>query len=145
MIAILGRFSKYIGVAGGSAIVDWLVFTGLFLLTQSHLPAQLTARASGGLFSFLANRFWSFSAKGRSHVSVQGRRFLLLYAFSYTLSLSSLYVLVDLFGFNLFLSKLASDSLCLVVNFLVMHLYVFRDRDGLIALGKTLLRSVSTR
>lgn len=138
---ILHRMAKYGGVAAGSTATDWLVFSLVYALTGNHLVGQIFSRISGGVFSFSLNRFWSFNAGHTGRVTVQGRRFLLLYAFSYTLSLTLLYLQVDVLAQNPYISKLMADGACLIVNFTVMNLYVYRDRPGITTALRTLSRS----
>lgn len=130
MLELFRRFVKYGGVAAGSAAADWIVFVALHALGLNYLVGQVISRIAGGVFSFLMNRYWSFRAGARG-VTVQGRRFLILYGFSYVLSLTLLYVQVDLFGLGAYLAKLVSDGLVFVVNFVVMNNYVYKDVVGL--------------
>lgn len=136
------RFAKYGGVAAGSAAADWMVFAALFALGLNYLVVQLISRIAGGAFSFVMNKFWSFEAGSRGRVTVQGRRFLLLYGFSYVLSITLLYVQVELLGGNAYISKLIADGAVFVVNFMVMQGYVFKDRDGLSRGVRQLVRAL---
>lgn len=130
MKGITVAFAKYCTVAAGAAGCDWLVFIVLDWLDVNYIHAQMTARLCGGAFSFVVNRGWSFSARKGGRLTTQGRRFILLYAFSYCLSVSLLYVMVDMIGVPKYLAKLLADGACLAVNFIAMRIYVFRDRAG---------------
>ena len=90
----------------------------------------MTARVLGGAFSFIINRNWSFNARDGGHLTRQGRRFILLYAISFCLSVSLLYILVEMIGAPKYLAKLLADGTCLIVNFITMRTYVFKDRAG---------------
>lgn len=129
---MLVPFSKYISVAAGSAASDWLTFSALTFVGLNPTYAQGTSRIIGGLFSFGANRQWSFNATGLTSVTVQGRRFILLYCVSYGLSLTSFYFFSNIIEINIFLSKLITDSALFIFNFIVMWLYVFHKRTGFI-------------
>jgi putative flippase GtrA len=133
------QFSKYGGVAAGSALTDYAVFTLLLFLGTGVLPAQIVSRISGGVFSFAVNKYWSFGAK-EGHLKREGRRFLILYGFSYLLALLIVYVLTVDFGINPYPAKLAADTTCFVVNFLVMRHYVFDSRGGILHGLKRLFR-----
>ena len=122
-------FVLYNLVALGSAGADWLVFLGLHALGAGHLAGQIGARGAGGVFSFLLNRRSMTGSGGR--MLVQGRRFLLLYAFSMGLSVFLLYVQVDLLHRSLYWAKVVADGTCFIVNFVVMRGYVFRATKGL--------------
>lgn len=117
----------YVSVAGLSALSDWLVFTGLSwtMPGQDVVVAQGTARLTGGLVAFLLHRHWSFGHRQGPGLDVEARRFLALYIFSFCISIASVFILVDLLGANRYWSKAAADTLCFIVNFLVMKFYVF--------------------
>ena len=124
------QFGKYGGVAAGSALIDWLIFLVVNALSGNPIAAQMVSRIAGGLFSFAVNRSWTFDNVGGRGLTVEGRRFLLLYFVSYWLSISILYAGVYLLGLSEYPTKLVADSTCFVLNFLVMRSYVFHGRPG---------------
>ena len=126
------RFYRYSFVAAGSALSDWATFVVLTFFQVPPLFAQGSARIIGGIFSFLSNRHWSFSAAKTTSLTVQGRRFLLLYWVSFSLSLGLFYLLTEEFQLNIFLSKLLVDCICFLFNFFVMRFYVFHEKTGFI-------------
>lgn len=123
----------YMSVAGLAALSDWFVFTAISWLRPDWdvLTAQAPARLTGGIVAFLLHRNWSFREQQGRGLSVEARRFLALYIFSFCLSLATLYILVDGFGANRYWSKAFSDALCFVANYLVMKAYVFTDASNL--------------
>jgi len=133
LTGIFGKFMKYSSVASGSVAVDWIVFIIISILGGTYILCQALSRIAGGVFSFLANRYWSFSSKDSKHITVQGRRFILLYCFSYALSLGLMYFFVAVIHFPVYGTKLGSDALCFLVNFVVMHNYVYSRREGLLS------------
>ena len=131
-MSIVRQFLKYSSVAATSALVDWLIYGILIYVGAHYMAAQVVSRLVGGAYAFVANKYWSFQRKDRRHINVEGRRFLILYVFSYSLSLLLLYVLGDIAGLNIFVAKLIADGACLIVNFIVMRGYVFHQRVGII-------------
>ena len=128
----LQKFAKYGTVALGAAITDWIVFVSLVTSgVVNPLYGQMVSRIAGGVFSFSTNKYWSFKAQDGKHLVMQGRRFLLLYGFSYCLSLTLFYVLFEVVGISAFLAKLGTDTLILFINFIVMNNYVFNVRTGI--------------
>jgi putative flippase GtrA len=125
------RFMRYVAVSGGAALSDWIVFASIMALGGHYLNAQMISRIAGGIFSFIANKYWSFEASGADHLHAEGRRFLLLYLVSYGLSVGLLYFFADIVGLNPYVSKLIGDSLIFVFNYLVMNHYVFSGRAGI--------------
>jgi putative flippase GtrA len=130
-VKIALQFSKYGGVAAGSALVDYSVFTLFLFFSGGLLPAQMVARVAGGVFSFVLNKYWSFGAKKLDTVAKEGRRFLILYAFSYALALVILYMLTEYLAFKAYPAKIIADVVCFVVNFLVIRRFVFGNSRGL--------------
>ena len=131
MRGIFVQFGKYIAIAGGSAAVDWAIFLSLNFLFPGPVRAQMVARIGGGLFSFGMNKYFSFQQGNSQALLKETRRFLLLYAFSYVLSVSLMYLGVRILDLPPYWTKLGADSTCLVVNFLVMRGYVFSLRMGI--------------
>jgi len=125
------QFSKYGGVAVGSAVTDYLTFSVLLFFGTGILPAQMVSRIVGGLFSFFMNKYWSFNTNSFGSVIREGRRFLVLYAFSYVLAVSIFFALSEHAGLGPYPAKIIADVICFMVNFVVMRLYVFKDVRGL--------------
>ena len=121
------KFTKYGTVAFGAALTDWAVFSTLIF-------EQIISRIVGGLFSFAANGHWSFNTGGNLRIVRAGRRFLLLYLFSYCLSILLFYIFLNVLETPIFVSKLSTDGMILVINYLVMNSYVFHRRDGILSL-----------
>ncbi len=97
----------------------------------SPLYAQMTGRVIGGVFSFTCNKFWSFDAKGSRRLTIEARRFLALYVFSYLTSVSAFYVLTESAELQQIAAKAVSDTAIFFFNFVVMRLYVFHQRLGI--------------
>jgi putative flippase GtrA len=115
-----------------SAGSDWLVFSGLVsLIGLAHLPSLMAARVVGGAVSFVANRTWTWGTHRRIALTQQGRRFLVLYGFSYGIAVTLFSLLVDGLGVASYPGKLATDATCFLVNFVAMNVYVFHRREGL--------------
>ena len=126
----IGRdFLAYNLVAVASAAADWATFMALHSMGAGHLSSQVAARIAGGVLSFSLNRKALQDGDGR--ILVQGRRFLLLYLFSMTLSVALLYLQVDVLHARLLVAKAAADGTCFLVNFAAMRGYVFRATEGL--------------
>ena len=122
-MAFAQQFLKYGGVAAGSAVTDYAVFTLLLFLGAGVLP--------GGIFSFIANRYWSFVANGSGSLKIESHRFLILYGFSYLMALAVLFLLTEEVGLAVYPAKIIADILSFLVNFLVMRHYVFSGKGGL--------------
>ena len=135
------QFSKYGGVAAGSAIADYAVFSALLFLGAGILPAQMFARVAGGIFSFTLNKYWSFGTRSRKTLIIEGRRFIGLYTFSYFLALGILYTLTEYLYLGAYPAKIIADTFCFMVNFVVMRRYVFGGGRGLRGRVRALTKS----
>ena len=124
------QFSKYSVAAAGATALDWFAFLLLGYPGISPVVAQMIARVGGGVFSFMLNKFWSFDKDGSVTIIKSGRRFLLLYGFSYVLSISIFALIVNGLDISLYIAKLIADSTCFCVNFLFMRHYTFHQRSG---------------
>ena len=133
---------QYSVTAVASAVCDWLVFTSLVFIGFNFIFAQMISRIFGGVLAFFLNRSWSFQNIEGHHISIQGRRFFLLYALSYSLSIFLLYVFTEWLHIQGFLSKLVADTLCFAVNFLLMRFYVFGPSEGIIARLYSIWRTI---
>ena len=124
------QLSKYSGAAAGSTVCDYAVFSVLLFFSIGPLYAQMAARIAGGVVSFVINKYWSFGAQGIDGLKTEGRRFLVLYIFSYSLSVFILYLLAEQVGISPYSAKVLADLTCFIFNFLVMRIYVFSDNRG---------------
>lgn len=135
------QFVRYCAVASTSAIFDWIVYSFLVFIGFHYLGAQVFARLGGGLWAFIANKHWSFNKKNSSNVNVEGQRFAVLYFFSYFISLTSIWILVDMLDQNEFFGKFVSDTFCFFLNFIVMKVYVFNTQSKTPGLLKLFVQS----
>jgi putative flippase GtrA len=128
------RFGRYVSVALLAAGGDWLVFVLLAsIVGRAPLASLMAARVAGGLVSFVGNRYWTWGANRRIALTRQGRRFLLLYAISYALSVALFRLATEALALPPYPSKLATDLGCFAFNFVAMNAYVFHARAGLVA------------
>jgi putative flippase GtrA len=123
---IAWQFTKYGAAAAASAASDWVLFTALLLAFDAPLAAQGAGRLFGGVVSFVLNKFWSFESRDRTRLSSESRRFLMLFAASYGLSLTLFSGLLSL-GAHPFWAKPISDVACFFFNFFMMRSYVYRQ------------------
>ena len=118
-------FIRYNCAAILSALSDWITFLFLNQLGIFFVYGQMAARLVGGVTSFTINKYWSFQSPGKTHILLHGRRFIMLFIFSYFLSNYLLYLFVEWLSFSLLWAKLMADGICYVINFLIMKSYVY--------------------
>jgi putative flippase GtrA len=124
------QFSRYSVVATGSTCSDWLIFILIGWLGGPPIVAHMIGRIGGGLFSFSLNKAWSFGENPNTTLVVSGRRFLLLYVFSYVVSISLFALFATGLEMSKYISKVLADGTCFCINFVVMKHYTFHDRTG---------------
>jgi putative flippase GtrA len=130
-VTIATQFLKYVLVAVLSAASDWLAFATLFAAFGSPIAAQATSRIFGAVVSFGMNKYWSFRSLRHSRALLEGPRFFALFIASYSLSLT-LFSTLTYAGISPYVAKLATDTFCFFFNFLVMRLWVYRQRDSML-------------
>jgi putative flippase GtrA len=130
----------YVSVAVIAALSDWVVFSFISwgFPERDVVFAQIYARLTGGLVAFLMHRAWSFRDQQGLGLTTEAGRFIVLYVFSFCLSIGTVWLLVDVFNLNRFGSKAFADTLCFLVNFIVMKSYVFSDNQSSANAAKSL-------
>ena len=133
----LGRFGRYGSVALLSAGGDWATFALLVsALGVDQLASLMTARVVGGLFSFARQPPLDLGRPPADRDHPAGAPLP-----------SALCIQLSAFGgpvppvhrsFRLppYPAKLATDTVCFVVNFMVMNQYVFHARRGMSGLRR---------
>jgi putative flippase GtrA len=138
------QFVKYVSVALLSAASDWVVFTALLIAFGAPIPAQATSRIAGAIVSFTINKYWSFRSMEHGQAVAEAWRFLLLFAASYVLSLT-LFSALTFSGTSPYFSKLATDLICFMFNFMVMRMWVYRPRQSNLAVNSATCEDRSPR
>jgi putative flippase GtrA len=118
-------FIRYNCAAVFSLFTDWLTFLTLNQLGIFFVYNQMIARLVGGLTSFSVNKYWAFQSPEKTYIFLQGRRFMMLFIFSYFLSNYLLYFFANRLGFSIFWVKLMADGVCYITNFFIMKNYVY--------------------
>lgn len=135
-----GQFILYVLIAISSAASDVLVFAGLVFCGVNPLLCQAVARVAGGVTSFALNRNHNFP-KSDGWLSIEVRRFLVLYVASYTLSLFCFWLFHRVFKLPLICAKPLVDGLCFLFNFMAMKMYVYAKVPGITATFQGYLNS----
>lgn len=122
------QLSIFMIVGSLTTLVDFMIYRSL--VTSSILDVNLAKGLSfltGTLFSYLANRFWTFGHQSYSHSSLW--HFLLLYALTLGanvfINACMLKWLTGLSG-ALLLAFLVATGISATCNFLGMKLFVFK-------------------
>ena len=123
-LSLARRFFRYCVVGGGSAIVDYGIFTSLFYLGLYYLVA---AAISFGI-AVAFNYYWSIRFVFRAGRHPKHREILLIYLVSgvgIALNLAILAGMVEYVGLHPLIGKLIGTAIVLAWNFSARHLWIF--------------------
>ena len=127
-LAEIFRFIKF-GLTGVmNTAVDFLVFTVLSWIGINVYLSQTISYAAGMLNSYVVNRTWTFSSKGRFFGS-QLWRFLLANLSLLAISLLALRIGVNVLAVPRMAAKLLATGCTMILGFLVNRLWVFREKS----------------
>jgi putative flippase GtrA len=111
-----------------ASLCDYLV-TILFKqgINMDAVLAGVSGSMAGGIVHFYVCRNWVFKANGNS-VSLQGRRYFIIWAGNLVMNASGLYILINFAGVHYLVSKIiTSIAVAFFYNYPLQKLYVFRS------------------
>jgi len=117
---------RFAGIGLLSAVLDNLVFCGLFRATGSILRAQVGARLASILFNYPAVRRAVFYSGERHRVVLP--KYLLVVVANATLSYFGVRILTQGFSMGVLRAKLAAEAVLFFFSFLVQRDLVFAKR-----------------
>jgi glycosyltransferase involved in cell wall biosynthesis len=118
-------FLRFIGLSMVTAAIDYTVFTIAYLGSRNILGAFLAARVVAGLFNFTANRVLVFRSHGG--VPAEAGKYALLVVALMSVSYGLVTAMVDVFGLNVFVSKILAEGGLFLASFALQNLVVFRQ------------------
>ncbi len=126
-LRVLVPFSKYMGVAIASFLLDYSIFMVLsYLLGIYYLFAHIVSRICSGTFNFFANKHIVF--KSRSKKLPEGARYITAVVLSLLLTALFLYCFVDLIGFPKAIAKPVAEFTMFLLNFVILNKFVFNSK-----------------
>ena len=118
------QFSKFVVVGMISALINYSSYFILLYMMQLHvLICSAVAFLCGTLIGYKLNAVWSFQAE--SHHRSLLIKYLCVYLCSLLLSLSILYILVNILDMNPYLAQLAVIAITTCTNFIGIKFWVF--------------------
>jgi putative flippase GtrA len=120
------QFSRYLLVG----IVAWTIDFMVFALCHTPLGvvwAQTTARVSGAITAFAGHKVFVYNNKDftRRELGKQALSYLLLWLFSYLLSIGSIILFIDIIGLDPISAKLVTEIILVGVNYITMKRLIF--------------------
>ncbi|MGI6590594.1 MAG: GtrA family protein [Eggerthellaceae bacterium] len=117
-------FAKYLIVGGSTALLELLIFQGLFHLSSGNVPlANITAVAIATGLNFLLNRNVTFQSASNPAVALA--KYLFLFVFNTAFSTVVISLLVS-YGIASILAKLLTMACIVCWNFVLYRKFVFK-------------------
>jgi putative flippase GtrA len=120
------QFSRYLVVGVVAWIVDFLIFALAYSLA-GIVWAQTGARIGGAIVAFLGHKVFVYNSRNftRREVGKQAVGYLLLWMFSYLLSLGSIILLTQVLGLDPIPAKLVTEIILVGINYITMKQLIF--------------------
>jgi putative flippase GtrA len=118
------QFLRFCTVGFLNTGIDFTAFFLLNLIGVPHLLAQVISYSAGVGNSFLLNRKWTFSLKGKTNAG-EVAKFIIVNSISLLASSSLLYIMYDVNHINLWPAKVAATAGGILINFAGSRLWVF--------------------
>lgn len=124
--AVSLQFSRYLIVGITAWLIDFLVFVlchGAFGVVW----AQTAARTSGAVVAFVGHKLFVYNNRNFAHRALgkQAIGYLLLWLFSYLLSLGCITLLIDKVGLAPVPAKLVTEIILVGINYFTMKRLIF--------------------
>lgn len=118
------QFLRYVAVGGVAFVIDFLVLTGALDLGIHYIPATIIAFIAGLLVNYCLCVLWVWSGtQARSFKDIL--IFALIGVGGLLLTVCLMWLLVDIFSFDVKISKIMVAALVLMWNFGLRKIFVF--------------------
>lgn len=118
------QFLRFCAVGFVNTGVDFSAFFLLNMVGVPHLLAQVISYSSGVANSFVLNRKWTFSIKGRTNVG-EVTKFIIVNSISLLVSAILLYIMYDINHLDLWVAKAAATVGGIAINYIGSRIWVF--------------------
>ncbi|MEW8026171.1 MAG: GtrA family protein [Candidatus Thiodiazotropha sp.] len=124
--AVSLQFSRYLLVGIAAWIIDFVVFV-LSHAAIGVVWAQTAARASGAVAAFAGHKVFVYNNRNftRRELGKQAFGYLLLWVFSYLLSVGCIILFIDKLGLDPIPAKLATEIILIGINYITMKRLIF--------------------
>ncbi len=122
------QFLRFCIVGGMNTAVDFAAFFLLHSLGVPYAAAQVLSYSCGTANSFFFNRKWTFGLSHGVNMS-EVIKFLVVNGASLLCSFGLLFLLYDMYQYNLWISKLVATGFGVVVNYIGSRLWVFTQKE----------------
>lgn len=124
------QFIMYVIVGGFTTVVNYLIYFALIKVDQGWLLANTLAWAGAVLFAFYTNRKVVFqSSQNAKHEASQ---FFIMRLATLVVENLLLFLLIQLFGLHVFISKIAVSFITVIANYGLCKFKIFNQKEGII-------------
>ncbi len=117
-------FLRFSAISIMTSVLDFFVFFLAYTLVSNVLVSTLISRFVAGGFNFTCAKLLVFKSKGE--LFHEGLKYVFLVLSLMLVSYGFIILLIDMFGFNVYLSKIISEGLLFVGSFAIQKIFVFR-------------------
>ncbi len=125
----LKQFVKFCLIGLINTVIDFSIFFGLTrvfeFFSNHYLFANIFAFFFANLFSFIANKHWTFSNKSTKYTS-QYAKFLIVSLFSLLLVQLTLYLSISVFGVWDVYAKIVALFVSVIINYFGSRFWAFK-------------------
>ena len=120
------QFIKFNIIGVVNTVITYLIFGGIYCLTNSKLLGLLGDYSFGILFSFFANRYFTFGLYDKKFVK-QMVKMVITYIVIFFINLGILSLLTNTCMLNTYISQFIALLLITFLSFLNQRFFVFRE------------------
>ena len=123
---------SYIFFGGATTVVNLAVFSLVhYLVGINYVVANGIAWFVSVVFAFVTNKIWVFQSKSENlqHLLWEFLKFMFYRILSLGIDMGALVLVVDIFRWPVFIGKLISQVLVVVVNYIFSKLFIFKKKS----------------
>ncbi|MFY1067101.1 GtrA family protein [Enterococcus sp. AD013-P3] len=127
----------YLFFGGLTTVVNFVVFfLAKDLAHLSLVPSNTLAWIGAVLFAFVTNKLWVFHSKTETpaELAVEFGKFIFYRLLSYAIDMGAMLLLVNVLHMGDFWSKMVTQVLVVVANYVFSKLFIFKNKSEVVIL-----------
>ena len=132
LLTIIGKenipiFKRFFIVGVLNTIVGYTIFGLLVYFEVYYLLSLTISHVLGTIHSYLWNKFFTFKSKNKIRKEVL--KFATIYTFIYLVNFLLLFLAVNVFRLNVYLSQIAILGFVIITSFVLQQKWAFKSRE----------------
>ncbi len=126
---LLREGAVYLICGGITTLIDYAVSNLLFYFAHwGSIPSQTVSWILSVLFAFVSNKWLVFESRTLEPRAVLKEfvSFVACRIVTFIINLAGVYVLVDIFGYEFFICKMALGIIVVILNYVFSKLFIFK-------------------